>query len=91
MTVNDKGCFDNQFEPDNFLQKMYTTCMSGGCLCTMRESCTWCDEYSRQRRDTQSKDIIKEAFKQKYQLYHKGWMTQEYFPLDYEYILGKEV
>lgn len=53
----------------------------------MRESCSWCDASAVEKRHLARIAIVKEAMKQSYQLYQKQWMSKEYVPVDYNYIL----
>lgn len=50
---------------------MWESTDSGGCLCTMRESCSVCSNYEQRRKQ---QNLIKEiARAQGYQLYSIGW------------------
>ena len=72
----------NEYEKDNPLQKMWETTSGGGCLCTMRESCSVCSNYEQRRK--QKKLIMEIANSQGYQLYNVGWPTYEPRKLDME-------
>jgi hypothetical protein len=74
--------FQNEYEPDNSLQKLWDSTQGGGCLCTMRESCSVCSNFSERLR--QSKLIKQLAKEQGYQLYSKAWMKTEHFKVNME-------
>lgn len=74
--------FQNQYEPENPLQKIYESTQGGGCLCTMRESCSSCANSSERMKQA---SLIKEiARAQGYQLYYKAWMSPERKPVNME-------
>jgi len=61
--------FENEYEPDNLLQSFWDITNSGSCLCTMRESCGWCDYGASKRRDEINKKILQQAKDSGYQIY----------------------
>ena len=74
--------FDNEYEPDNILQSFWDITTSGGCLCTMRESCGWCDySASRRRKEIETK-ILQEAKDKGYQIYLNKGRSK----IDFEYV-----
>lgn len=59
--------FDNPYQPENPMQKIYESTVSYGCLCSMRESCSVCSSYGERSRQ---RELIKQiAFESGYQLY----------------------
>lgn len=67
--------FQNEYEKDNAMQKIWQSTQGGGCLCTMRESCSSCSNYEERRKQA---NLIKEiARNMGYQLYSIGWPTWE--------------
>lgn len=74
--------FQNEYEPDNAMQKIWESTQGGGCLCTMRESYSSCSNYGE--RQKQAKLIKEIARNVGYQLYSKAWMKSEYFKVNME-------
>lgn len=74
--------FSNDYEPDNILQSFWDITTTGGCLCTMRESCSWCDYYASQRRKELETKILQEAKDKGYQLYLRKGAAK----IDFEYV-----
>jgi len=65
--------FQNEYEPDNPMQKIYESTCTGGCLCTMRESCSVCSNFTERYKQ---RELIKEIAKsQGYQLYSSRWAS----------------
>lgn len=77
----------NEYEPENLLQSVWDMTTTGGCLCTMRESCSWCDSAAYEQRKRVEKKILQEAKNIGYQIYLKsGWPDYVRKPIDYEYV-----
>lgn len=76
----------NEYEPDNILQSLWDMTTRGGCLCTMRESCSWCDYSASQQRKEIEKKLLQQAKDVGYQLYLNGWHPSSIKPVDYEYV-----
>ncbi|QNO00668.1 hypothetical protein QGX17_gp041 [Pseudomonas phage phiPsa381] len=74
--------FQNEYEPDNAMQKIWESTQGGYCLCTIRESCSNCANPSERRK--QGNLIIEIARNMGYQLYTKAWMKNEYFKVNME-------
>ena len=74
--------FENEYEPDSILQAMWDLNNSGGCLCTMRESCGWCDYDSIRHRKEVDTKILQLSKDSGYQLYLSNGKKK----VDFEYV-----
>jgi hypothetical protein len=61
--------------------------LCGGCLCTMRESCSWCDHDAGERRNERKKEIAQLASACNITIYrNQGWLANGE-PVDFSYLL----
>lgn len=69
--------FENVYEEDHPVQKAWDS-LQGSCLCGRSEWCSNCDGS----RHAPKNAILELANSLGYQLYYKGWRTEEYEKLD---------